>query len=116
MRDLVFLTEKRTNLIPILADANHPEQYNNRVCQTDIVFQDIAQKNQLEIFVKNCNIFLKKGGYGLLSIKARSINVKTKPKSIFIDIRKKLEKIFTVIDYKILDPFEKDHCMIIVKK
>ncbi len=116
IRDLIFLTEKRTNLIPILADANHPEQYANRVCQADIVFQDIAQKNQMEIFVKNCNMFLKKGGYGLLSIKARSINVKTKPKSIFIDIRKKLEKIFTVIDYKILDPFEKDHCMIIVKK
>ena len=116
MRDLVFLTEKRTNLIPILADANHPEQYSNRICQTDIVFQDIAQKNQMEIFVKNCNLFLKKGGYGLLSIKARSINVKTKPKQIFVEIRKRLEKIFTVIDYKTLDPLEKDHCMIIVKK
>ena len=116
MRDLVFLAEERTNLIPVLADANHPEQYSDRVCQTDIVFQDIAQKNQMEIFVKNCNMFLKKGGYGLLSIKARSINVKTKPKQIFVEIRQKLEKIFTVIDYKILDPFEKDHCMIIVKK
>jgi len=116
MRDLVFLAEKRTNLIPILADANHPEQYSNRVCQADIVFQDISQKNQLEIFVKNCNVFLKKDGYGLLSIKARSINVKTKPKQLFTEIRRELEKIFTVIDYKILDPFEKDHCMVIVKK
>jgi fibrillarin-like pre-rRNA processing protein len=116
MRDLVFLAEKRENLVPILADANHPEQYVQKVCGADIVYQDIAQKNQLEIFVKNCQIFLKKGGYGLLAVKARSIDVKKRPKEIFIAFRKELEKLFTVIDYKILDPFERDHCMIIVKK
>ena len=116
MRDFVFLAEKRKNLVPVLADANHPEEYINRVCQADIVYQDIAQKNQMDIFIRNCNLFLKKGGYGLLAIKARSIDVKKRPKEIFVEIRKKLEKIFTVIDYKTLDPLEKDHCMVIVKK
>ena len=61
-------------------------------------------------------MFLKKGGYGLLAVKARSIDVKKRPKDLFISIRQELDKIFTVIDYKILDPFEKDHCMIIIKK
>ncbi|HIJ10857.1 TPA: fibrillarin-like rRNA/tRNA 2'-O-methyltransferase [Candidatus Woesearchaeota archaeon] len=116
VRDLVFLSERRQNIVPVLADANHPKEYLRRVCQADIVFQDIAQKNQAEIFIKNCDMFLKKGGYGLLAIKARSIDVTAKPKKIFVEMRKKMEEHFTVIDYKILDPFELDHCMIIVKK
>ena len=116
MRDFVFLAQKRKNLIPVLADANHPEEYIERVCQADIVYQDIAQKNQMDIFIRNCNIFLKKGGYGLFAIKARSIDVKRNPNDIFVEIRKHLDRIFTVIDYKTLDPLEKDHCMIIVKK
>ncbi len=116
MRDLVFLAEERKNIVPILADANHPEEYTEKVCAADIVYQDIAQKNQAEIFIKNCKLFLKKGGYGLLAVKARSIDAKKKSKQIFEEIRKQLEQIFTVIDYKILEPYEKDHCMIIIKK
>ncbi len=116
MRDFVFLAEDRTNLVPLLADANHPEAFWDRVCQADIVYQDVAQKNQLEIFLKNCDTFLKSGGYGLLAVKARSIDVKRKPKLIFEEIRSKLDKIYKVIDFKILDPFEKDHCFIIIKK
>lgn len=116
IRDLVFLSKERKNIVPILADANHPEQYINRVSQVDVVYQDIAQKNQSEIFIKNCKMFLKKGGYGLLAVKARSINIKTRPKQIFEEIRKELDKVFTVIDYKIIEPYQKDHAFIIIKK
>ncbi len=116
IRDLVFLSEDRKNIVPMLADANHPETYADRICQVDIVYQDISQKNQAEIFIKNCNLFLKKGGYGLIAIKARSIDVKRKAKSIFNENRMILEKKFKVIDFRNLDPHEKDHCMIIIKK
>lgn len=116
VRDLVFLSEERKNIVPILADARHTEEYNTRICGVDIVYQDIAQKNQAEIFIENCDLFLKKGGYGLLAVKARSIDAKKKSKQIFEEIRKKVESKFTVIDYRILEPFERDHCMIIVKK
>lgn len=116
VRDLVFLAQERKNMVPLLADANHPETYADKVCQADIVYQDIAQRNQADIFIRNCQLFLKKGGYGLLAVKARSIDIQKKSNEIFIDIRKQLEKLFTVIDYRILEPFEKDHCMIIVKK
>ena len=116
VRDLVFLSEIRKNIIPLLVDANHPEQYVKRVCQADIVFQDISQRNQLDIFVKNCKLFLKKGGYGLLAVKARSIDVSRKPKGIFVEIRDKLDKMFNVIDYKIIEPYQKDHAFIIIKK
>jgi len=116
VRDLTFISAERKNIVPLLADANHPETYVDRVSQADIVYQDIAQKNQAEIFIKNCDLFLKKGGYGLLAVKARSIDVRKKPKQIFVEIRQQLDKLFTVIDYRFLDPFEKDHCMIIIKK
>lgn len=115
MRDLTFLTKFRPNIVPLLTDANHPETYINRIAQPDVIIQDIAQRNQLEIFLKNYAL-LKKGGYALLSIKARSIDITKKPTEIFIDIRKNLEKQTTVIDYRLLSPFEKDHCMIICKK
>ena len=116
IRDLVFLSEDRKNIVPMLADANHPETYQDRISQVDVVYQDISQKNQTEIFIKNCDLFLKKGGYGLIAIKARSIDIRRTSKEIFIENRKILEKKFTVIDYRTLDPHEKDHCMIIIKK
>ena len=116
MRDLVFLSEDRNNIVPILADANHPETYTDKVCQADVVFQDVAQRNQAEIFIKNCEVFLKKGGFGLLAVKARSIDAKKSSKQIFQEVRTLVEKKFTVIDFRLLEPFEKDHCMIIIKK
>lgn len=116
MRDLVFLAEEKKNIVPILADANHPEEYAPRASAVDVVYQDLAQRNQEDIFVRNCKMFLKKGGYGLLAVKARSIDVRRRPKDIFEEIRQHLEKIFTVIDYRVLEPMQKDHCMIIVKK
>ncbi|MEK6901734.1 MAG: fibrillarin-like rRNA/tRNA 2'-O-methyltransferase [Nanoarchaeota archaeon] len=116
IRDAVFLAEHRHNIVPLLADANHPETYASRICAVDVVYQDIAQRNQADIFIRNCHLYLKPGGYGLLAVKARCIDIKKKSKQIFEEIRKELEKIFIVIDYKILEPFEMDHCMIIVKK
>ena len=103
-------------MAPLLADANHPEEYVGRVCLADVVYQDIAQRNQAEIFIKNCQLFLRKGGYGLLAVKARSIDVTKRPKVLFEDVRQQLEKVFTVIDFRILEPEQRDHCMIVVKK
>lgn len=115
-RELVYLCDVRKNMTPILADARHPEQYAHCVTQVDAVFQDIAQRDQAEIFIKNCNAFLKPGGFGILTIKARSVDVAKKPKQVFMEVRSFLEKKITIVDYRELDPFEKDHCIFICKK
>jgi len=60
MRDMVFVCEERKNIAPILADANKPESYVEKVCQVDVVYQDIAQRNQIDIFLKNINLFFYK--------------------------------------------------------
>lgn len=116
MREMVFVCEQRTNIMPIITDANNTESFEKHVTMVDVVFQDIAQKQQAEIFIKNCKKFLKKGGFGLLSIKARSVDVTKKPKTVFQEIREKLEKELTIVDYRTLEPFELDHCMFICKK
>ena len=116
VRQLVYLCEERENITPILGDANKPDTYADKVCIVDVVYMDIAQRNQEEIFLKNCKAFLKKEGYALLAVKARSVDVTKKPRQIFEKVRKAIEKELTIIDSRILDPFEKDHCMFICKK
>ena len=115
-RDLIFIAQERINVAPIMADANQPDIYRELVPQVDVVFMDIAQKNQLEIFVKNCDMFLDAGGFGLLALKARSVDVTKKPKDIFKEVRKELERKYSVVDYRELDPYEKDHAMFVIKK
>jgi len=115
VRDLYFLAKARDNIAPILADANNPLGYMQNVCKADVLFQDIAQRNQAEIFLKNVNLLLKENGYALLAVKARSIDVTKKPSVIFRDVRQKLEKEMTVVDYKTLEPYQIDHCLFICK-
>jgi len=116
LRDMVFVAEDRKNIAPIMADANKPETYAHLICEVDTVFMDIAQKNQAEIFIKNCKAFLKSGGFGLLAVKARSVDVTRNPKDVFRDVRAKLEKELVVVDYKELGPFEMDHAIFVIKK
>lgn len=116
VRDLVFVCEDRKNIAPILADANRPEKYLDRVSLVDVIYMDIAQKNQAEIFLKNCELFLKRKGFALLAVKARSVDVTKKPKQVFNLVKRQIEEKLKIIDYKELRPFQKDHCMFVCKK
>src|SRR3990167_2918455 len=92
MRDLIFNCEERENIAPILADANHIKELMERGSLADVIYQDIVQKGKVEIFLKNINAFLKKDGYALLAIKARSIDVTKQPKQIFKEVRRSEER------------------------
>jgi fibrillarin-like pre-rRNA processing protein len=117
VRELVFLCEERLNMAPMLENANRPETYQDKLSKSvDIVYQDIAQRNQSEIFLKNCNLFLKKDGYALIAIKARSVDVTKNPNEIFKIEREKILKELIIIDERKLDPYEKDHMFFVCKK
>lgn len=117
VRDLIFVAEQRSNMTPILADANQPKTYQHLVCAVDVLYQDIAQKNQVEIFLKNADMYLKGGGFGLLAFKARSVDVTKNPKLLYKQVMEDLEKHhLVVVDHRQLDPFEKDHTLFVVKK
>ena len=53
MRDLIFLRYKRKNIAPILADAGRIALLKERISAVDVIYQDVAQKSQLDIFLKN---------------------------------------------------------------
>jgi len=117
MIDLMFVSKERKNIAPIMEDAAHPENYKKLIPkEVDFVFQDVAQRNQAEIFIKNVDMYLKKGGFGMIAIKARSIDVSKRPKDVFKNVRKILEEKYTIVDSKNLEPYEKDHMMIVIKK
>lgn len=116
--DLLLLCEQRENMSPVLADANQPYTFIDRIVGVDFLYQDIAQRNQVEIFLKNIKIFLKKGGYGFLAVKARSIDVTKNPVRVFKDVEERLkkEKDIIIVDWKSLHPLEKDHAVFLIKR
>ena len=115
-RELLFLSRKRKNIFPILADANQVNQYYHRIFPVDILYQDIAQRNQVEIFDKNTRFFLKKNGCGILCVKARSIDVSREPQKIYNEVKMQLKQNFKILDQKNLNPFQRDHMMFVVRK
>ena len=116
LRDLVFVCKKRKNIIPILADARLPDTYANRIETVDVLFQDIAQRDQSEIFIRNMDLFLKSGGVGMISIKARSIDVTKKVSVVFKEQKEIISKRFRIEKEIVLTPYEKDHILFIVRK
>lgn len=115
VRDLLKKCKARENMIPILGDAKRPETYSYRVTAADVVFMDIAQRDQVGIFVRNCKRFLKQGGFGLLALKARSIDSTRHPQDVFKEAFRELERELIVVDQRDLYPFEKDHAFFVVK-
>ncbi|MBI4140549.1 fibrillarin-like rRNA/tRNA 2'-O-methyltransferase [Candidatus Woesearchaeota archaeon] len=114
-RELVFLAEERQNIAPILADANQPQTYADKIKDVDWLYQDIAQKNQVEIFLKNLR-FVKKNSHAFLIIKARSIDATKEPKQIFNDVREQLQQDTEIVQEINLEPYKKDHVMFVCKK
>lgn len=116
MHDLIRVSISRMNLMPILADANHPNLYKNIVPEVDIVYQDIAQREQAGIAMKNAELFLKKDGILILMIKSRSIDSAKKTSEVFSREIKKLEETFEVRELINLEPFHSDHKAVVAQK
>lgn len=112
--DLNIISEKRANIIPILADARKPEQYE-WVEPVDVLFEDVASDDQSPILIRNAERFLKPSGTAMIAIKARSIDVVKEPKTVYKEQLAMLEKHFKVIEKLELDPFEKDHMFVVLK-
>ncbi|MEM3362029.1 MAG: fibrillarin-like rRNA/tRNA 2'-O-methyltransferase [Candidatus Anstonellaceae archaeon] len=112
MRELLNLAKLRENIIPIFADANHPETYfeKQEEFRADIIYQDVAQPNQDEILIKNSKFYLKRGGDAFLCIKSQSIDVVLKPAEVYKKVIENLEKNgFKTIQKIELEPYDKDH-------
>ncbi len=115
-RDLLALSERRPNLVPILGDAAKPESYGGRIGSVDVVYQDVAQRDQEGIFLRNLEL-VRSGGTGFLMMKARSADVSASPAKIFDSTKRTLADAgIEVIDFRHLEPFQADHGALVVRK
>jgi fibrillarin-like pre-rRNA processing protein len=105
----------RSNIIPILQDARKPKEYFSVFGKVDVVYVDIAQPDQTQIAIDNCDMYLKKEGFFFLVIKTRSIDVTKAPSRIVDEEIEKLRDKFEVLQSIDLHPYDKDHAMVISK-
>ena len=115
MRDLLYACEKRGNMLPLLADARKPEDYEKDVGKVDVLYEDVAQPDQDEILIKNARQFLKKGGYAMLAIKSQSVDVTKEPEEVYMRVLGKLGKHFKILESYELSPFDKDHLFVVMR-
>jgi fibrillarin-like pre-rRNA processing protein len=113
---LLTLAQQRSNIIPILEDAYHPDRYSTFVSKVDLLYQDLSQRNQAEIFIENSRSYLTPNGLGIFMVKARSIDVSLQPKEAYTQVYStlKTQGFHPETPYD-LAPYHKDHAVIVVK-
>jgi fibrillarin-like pre-rRNA processing protein len=116
MQDLLEVARRRNNIIPIMADATHPEQYAPLVEAVDLLYQDVAQPDQATILVRNCP-FLKPEGNVILMLKTRSVDIRKSPEEVFHETIAELSGGgLEVVESVWLSPYHKDHAAIVCRK
>jgi len=118
IRDLIEgLAKHRDNVSPILGDARRPRTYALNVPKVDGIYADVAQPDQGGIVVENARVFLKSGGWVVLAVKSRSIDVTKAPRMIYeAEIEKLRAGGFDIVESLELDPFEKDHALVVARR
>ncbi len=91
-RDLVNMAKKRTNIIPIIEDARHPQKYRMLVPMVDCIFADVAQPDQARILGLNAAMFVKNRGHFVISIKANCVDSTKAPEAVFAHEVEKLRE------------------------
>ena len=116
MQDLLEVARKRENIVPIMADARRPETYAPLLTMVDMLFQDVAQPDQVAIALRN-SVFLKEGGELILVIKARSVNVAKNPKEVFAEAAEELKAGGMAVDKLVgIGKYHTDHAVFLCRK
>jgi len=110
---LLDIAEARHNVLPILADASAPEAYAGALSGVDFVYQDVAQRDQVEILRKNLR-FLGPDGSGILMVKAASIDVAQPPQKVYDAVRRALRRGgLHALGTVPLEPYQRAHAAIV---
>ena len=111
---LLGLAEKRRNIYPILEDANLPEKYSFFIDKVDVIYQDIAQRNQIQIFNLNAEMFAD-AKHALLIVKTRSISSRF-PEQTLLKTALKEIKSFHVRKIIDLSPFDQSNFLVYMER
>jgi len=115
-RDLIGMAKLRTNTIPIVEDARHPQKYRMLVQMVDVIFADVAQPDQARIIALNAHHFLKNGGAIVISITANCIDSTAPAAQVFaseVNIMRK--EGIKPKEQLTLEPYERDHAIVVGK-
>jgi fibrillarin-like pre-rRNA processing protein len=116
MQDLLEVVRRRGNVVPIMADAAQPEQYAPLVESVDLIYQDVAQPDQVTIALQN-SLFLKHDGTFILMLKTRSVDTRLAPDSVFSESAARLDsRGLAMTESSWLAPYHQDHAAIVCKK
>ena len=115
MRDLLQLCEVRPNMLPLLQDARNTEAYADDIGTADVIYQDVAAKDQDDILLRN-SALLKKGGYAYVAIKSQSIDVGKRPKEVFDQFINNISVRFEVLERIDIGQYDKMHLFLVLKK
>lgn len=103
----------QANLVPYVGDARRPATYAPLVPELGLLFQDVAQPDQVDIFLANVERFGPRRAY--LALKARSIAVDRPPEDVFEQARARIAERARVREVVDLEPFHDDHVMIVAE-
>merc|ERR1711990_793635 len=113
-RDLVNMAKKRTNIVPIVEDARHPQKYRMLIPMVDVIFADIAQPDQARILAHNAHMFVKNRGHFVIAIKATCVDSTLAPEVVYQnEVQKLKEEKFRPVDMMTLEPYERDHAVVV---
>eukprot|EP00389_Voromonas_pontica_P002958 GDKH01004383.1.p1 GENE.GDKH01004383.1~~GDKH01004383.1.p1 ORF type:complete len:262 (-),score=81.12 GDKH01004383.1:176-961(-) len=113
-RDLTNMSKKRPNVVPIVEDARMPLKYRMLVGMVDVIFSDVAQRDQSRIVALNASMFLKAGGWFVVSIKANCVDSTAKPEAVFAqEIDKMRKDKLKPKEQLTLEPYHRDHAVVI---
>ena len=113
---LLALARRRENLLPILADAQLPERYLADVGEVDLIYQDVAQRDQARIFRENAEACLAGNGRGLLMLKVRSVTQRRPASVVVRESRAALVRAGLRLEAEVpLAPFAREHVALAVR-
>ena len=115
MQDLLEVARRRKKIVPIMADAGRPEEYAPFMEAVDLIYQDVAQPDQVGIAERNL-VFLKPGGRFILMLKTRSVDVRRDPVEVLGEALAGLGRRLDVVDVRWLEPYHHDHAAIVCSR
>lgn len=116
-RGLIKLAGTRRNVITIVDDARYPLRYSPIVTgPIDVVYQDVAQSDQARILHDNVAAFCSYGAWGMIAIKARSIDSTLDSSKVYNREVSRLDELgLEVVEKVDLEPYEKDHVFVVCR-
>jgi fibrillarin-like pre-rRNA processing protein len=115
MRDLLRVCEARENMLPMLKDAMDAMAYSDEVGTVDVIYQDVAAKDQAEILLRNSEL-LKSGGIAYVAIKSQSISISRAPSEVYGEFLEKVSRRFEILERIDIEPYDSLHLFVVLRK